>query len=122
MEPAVYHVEILLSCLNHMKDRLKKNICELEDYAALGEVQDLSSCQKNYIGDVLEYVHCFWTKHLMTIPCNSPDVEEVQKAIDKFSTTHLLFWIEVLSLMGKLGAGVYALDEIQQWCMLVSHV
>jgi hypothetical protein len=65
-------------------------------------------------------MHAFWTKHLARIPGSGPDVEEVQKAIDKFFTTHLLFWIEVLSLMGNLDVGVYALNDIQQWYMLVS--
>ena len=122
VEPAVCHVEILLSYLNLMRDRLKKNICELEDYAVLSEVQDLSGCQKDHIGDALEYACCFWTRHLVKIPVSSPDVEEVQQAIDRFSTTHLLFWIEVLSIIENLGIGVYALNDVQQWYKLVSCV
>jgi len=122
VEPAVCHVEILLSCLNLMKDRLKKNICELDDYAVLTEVQDLSDRQKDHIGDALGYACQFWTKHLLEIPNSSPDVKKVQQAIDKFFTTHLLFWIEVLSLMGKLGVGVYVLNDLQQWHILVSHI
>ena len=121
VEPAVCHVEILLSCLNLMNDRLRKNICELDDYAMLSEVQDFPDCQRAHIGDALGYACCFWTKHLLKIPLSSPDVEKVQQAIDKFSTTHLLFWIEVLSLVGNLGVGVYALNDVQQWYMLVSH-
>ena len=91
VEPVVHHTEILLSCLNLMKERLKKNICGLDDYAILSEVKNISDHQKDHIGDALEYACCFWTKHLLKIPDNSPDIEEVQKAIDKFSTTHLLF-------------------------------
>ena len=120
VEPTVYHAEILLSCLNLMRERLKKNICGLDDYAILSEVQDLSNRQKDHIGDVLEYACCFWTKHLLEIPATSPAIEKLQQEIDKFSTTHLLFWIEVLSLMGNLDAGVHALNDVQQWCMLVS--
>jgi len=120
MEPAAHHVEILLSCLNLMNTRLKKNMCGLDDYAVLSEVQDLSDYQKGHIGDALEYACHFWTKHLLEIPDNSPEIEEVQKAINKFSTAHLLFWIEVLILMGNLGIGVYALNDIQQWYTMVS--
>jgi len=121
LEPAVCHVGILLSCLNVMKEGLKKNICGLDDYVALSEVQDLSNRRKVCIGNALEYACQFWTKHLLRIPGSSPGIEEVQKAIDTFSTTNLLFWIEVLSLMGNLGIGVYALNDIQQWYMLVSQ-
>ena len=58
----------------------------------------------------------------MKVPSNSPKFEEVQKEIDGFFTNHFLFWIEVLSLMGNPDIGVYALNDIQKWYMLVSCV
>ena len=122
INPPIHHMEILLSCLNLMRERLKKNICGLDYYVTLGEVNDLSDCRKDHIGDTLEYACCFWTKHLMGISHSGPGIEEVQEAIDKFFTTCLLFWIEVLSLMGKLGIGVHALNDIQQWYTSVSYV
>jgi len=122
VEPAVYHTEILLSCLNLMRERLKKNICNLDDCAVLSEVKDLSARRKDHIGGALEYACSFWTKHLLEIPGSSPHVEEVKKAIDEFFMTHLLDWIEVLALIGDLGAGVYAINDVEQWCTLVSAV
>ena len=121
VEPAVHHTEILLSCLNLMGEKLKKDICELDDHVVLIEVKDLSARQKDHIGDALEYACHFWTKHLLKVPSSSSHVKEVQKAIDEFFTTHLLFWIEVLSLMGNLNVGVYALSDVQQWYTLVSY-
>ena len=120
VEPAVHHTEILLSCLRLMRERLKKNICKLDDYTILSEVDDLPVCQKDYIGDALEYACHFWTKHLLEVPSNSSHVKEVQEEIDKFFTTCFLYWIEVLSLTGNLNVGVYAFKNIQQWYMLVS--
>ena len=122
IDPPIQHTQILLSCLKLMGERLKKNICRLDDHAILSEVNDLSGCRKVYIGDTLEYACCFWAKHLVGIPGSGPDIGEVQEAIDKFFTTSLLFWIEVLSLLGKLDIGVYALNDIQQWYKLVSCV
>ena len=120
VEPAVHHGEIVLACLRLMGERLKKNICKLDDYAVLSKVKDLSIQRKAHIGDALEYACRFWTKHLLEIPSSSPHVEEVQKGVDKFFMVHLLHWIEVLALMGNLGAGVYAMNDIEQWCSLVS--
>ena len=120
VEPTIHHTEILLSCLDLMGERLKRNICRLDDCAVLSEVKDLSAHQKANIGDALEYTCCFWTKHLLKVPNNSSYVEQVKKAIDKFFTTCLLYWIEVLSLTGNLDIGVYALNDIQEWYMLVS--
>ena len=122
VDPAVHHAEILLFCPNLMKERLKKNICNLDDYAILNDVKDLSACCKVNIGDSLEYACCFWTKHLLEVPGNSPCVEEVQNSIDEFFTTHLLHWIEVLVVTRNLGIGVYAMNDIEKWYKLVSAV
>jgi len=122
VEPASHHAEILLACLRLVEKRLKKNICNLDDYAVLSEVKDLSTQKKTHIGDALEYACRFWTKHLLKIPSSSPYAEEVEKAIDKFFTVYLLHWIEVLALTRNLGAGVYAMDDIEKWYDLVSGV
>ena len=122
IDPPIHHMKILLSCLNLMRERLKRNICGLDDYIFLTEVEDLPNYRKNNIGDALEYACSFWTKHLLIIPVSGPNIGEVQEAIDKFFTTHLLFWIEVLSLIGKLDIAVYALNNVQQWYALVSCI
>ena len=122
VEPAVHHAEILLSCLSLMRIRLKKNICKLDDHVVLSEVRDLSVRQRDHIGDALEYACHFWAKHLLKIPSSSTHIEEVKKAVDEFFTTQLLFWIEVLSLMGNLNAGVHSLNDVQQWYTSVSHI
>ena len=120
VEPEGHHVEILLGCLRLMGERLKRNICNLDDYAILSEVEDLSVHKEACIGDALEYACRFWTKHLLGTPSKTPLIEEVQKAIDKFFTMHLLHWIEVLAISGNLGSGVYSINDIEQWCSLVS--
>jgi len=120
VESTSHHTEILLACLRIMEKKLKKNICDLDDYAVLNEVKDLSTQKKAHIGDALEYACKFWTKHLLWIPSSSPHAKEVQNSIDKFFTVHFLHWVEVLALTGNLGAGVYAMNEIGQWYHLVS--
>ena len=122
VEKIVHHAEILLSCLKLMREKLKKNICNLDDYAVLSEVKDISAQRKEYIGDALRYACHHWTKHLLEVPHSSPWVEEVQGAIDQLFTTHFLHWIEVLALTGNLGAGVYAINDVEQWYISVSAV
>jgi len=119
VEPAIHHTEILLSCLSLMRERLRKNICNLDSHAVLSEVKDLSTHCKQNIGDALEYACCFWTKHLLKIPRSGSHVKEVQTAIDQFFTTYLPYWIEVLALTGNLGGGVHAINDVEQWCTLV---
>ena len=105
-----------------MRARLKKNICNLDDHIVLSEVKDISTRKKDHIGGALEYACRFWTKHLLEIPGTSSHMKEVQKEIDIFFTTCLLYWIEVLALTGNLGVGVYAMNDIEQWCTLVSPI
>ena len=121
IDPSTHHNEILLSCFNVMKERLKRNICNLDGQVVLSKVKDLPTQRATYIGDSLGYVCCFWTKHLAKVSSDSDGMEEVYKAINKFFETGFLFWVEVLTLMGKLDDAVYALNDIQQWYMLVSH-
>ena len=118
IEPAGHHVEILLACLRLMGERLKRNICDLDDYATVSEVKD----RKAHIGNALEYACRFWTKHLLETPSETPLIEEVQNTIDKFFTVHLLQWIEVLVIIEDLGIGVHSMNDIEQWCSLVSIV
>jgi len=121
INPQIHHREILLSCLNLMEERLKKNICDLDDYAFLGDVEDLPTLQRAHIGDALEYACCFWATHLRETTGSSIGIKEVQQAIDRFFTTCFLFWVEALSLLENLEIGVYALSEIERWYTLVSY-
>jgi len=120
INPSIHHHDILLSCLNLMKDELKRNICHIDNYAILSQVRDISDRQKEYIGDALEYSCRFWTKHLIEVPSNSNGVQDVCDAIQGFFTTCLHYWIEALAIMGSLGIGVYAIENVQQWYNSVS--
>ena len=120
IDPSIYHREILLSCLRIMKARLKRNICQLDDHILLSEVDDLETLRAIYIGDGLGYACQFWTRHLARTVSSKEDVEEVHEAINRFFLTSLLSWIEVLSLMQKLGAGVHAINDIDKWYQTVS--
>ena len=120
IHPSTHHREILLSCLSVMEERLKRNICKLDD-DDLDDIEDLPTLRTIHIGSTLEYACHFWTSHLAKISDISSGIEEMCKAIDSFFTTGFLFWVEVLILTRKLDIGVYALNDIEQWYSLVSH-
>ena len=121
IESSAYNAEILFSCLKLMKERLKRNICSLDDHTTLSEVKDLPFRKKQSIGDALQYASSFWTKHLLGVSRSSSVVQEIEKAINEFFTTSLLYWIEVLVLTGNLGIGVNAMNDVEQWCTAVSN-
>ena len=105
---------------------MKRNICQLDDHVFLKEVDDISTLKATYIGDALEYACQFWADHLVgtttKIIGTSYDISEVHKGINEFFTTSLLFWMEVLSLTGNLGVGVYAINKVEEWHMTVSFM
>ena len=121
VDPSVLQEDILISCLDLMKKRLKKNICGLDDYVLLSEVEDLSVRREKHIGSSLEYACRFWTKHLVGVHGDGPHAKQVEGAIDEFSEKCLLCWIEVLSIVEHLGVGVYAINAIRQWYISVSY-
>jgi len=121
VDPSACHKEIVISCLSMMKGKLKRNICKLDDHIILSDTKDLATARRTYIGDALEYACCFWTNHLAKVTDISDGVTEVHKMIDDFFATGFLCWVEVLILARNLEIGVYALNDIEQWYMLVSH-
>jgi hypothetical protein len=122
IDPPVVHEAILFSCLDLMKKRLKKNICDLDDYAVLSEVETLSDRRETCVGSSLEYACRFWTRHLTSVPANGSHVERVQKEIDRFFAQDLLCWIEVLTMVGYLGAVIHMIKDIRQWYTSVSFI
>ena len=121
VDPAVHHMEILFSCLDLMKKCLRKNICDLEDYAVLAEVEDLQVRRERFIGSSLEYACRFWTRHLSNVPGHGPHAKRVQEAIEEFFEKDLLCWLEVLSIVGHLGVAVHAINYIRQWYISVGY-
>ena len=121
IDPSTHHENILFSCLKMMRKHLKRNICDLDDHTVLREVEGLSTRRETSIGSSLEYACQFWTKHLARIPGDGPHAKRVQEAMDDFFAKRLLCWIEVLSIMGHLGAAAYAINDIRQWYISVSH-
>ena len=121
VDPAVHHEDVLFSCLGLMKKNLKKNICNLEDYAVVSEVDDLLARRETCIGSSLEYACRFWTRHLANVSGDGPRVKQIQEAIEDFFTKLLLCWIEVLSIVGHLGVAVYAVNRIRQWYISVGY-
>ena len=120
IDPSIHHKEILLSCLSLIKGRLKRNICSLDGWVDLRAIENLPKLRAVHVGNALEYASRFWASHLAKVSTCSHVVEEVYKAIDDFFKTSFLFWIEVLILTENLNIGVYALNTIEEWYMLVS--
>jgi hypothetical protein len=121
VDPSAHHKDILFSCFSLMKDLLKNNIYNSDNYVVLGEVEDLSVRGPTCIGSSLEYACRFWTRHLASIPVHGLHVEWVQEAIDEFFANHVVCWIDALSIVGHFEVTVYAINDLQKWYTSVSY-
>ena len=106
------NVELGIACLERMVEQLRFNICGLEDSRlANADVEGLASRIKEDISETLQYSSLHWSDHL----CSTPDTREgrVLDILRKFfEGPYVLFWVEVLSIMGMLRIGVPSLREL----------
>jgi hypothetical protein len=92
-----------------MASKLRFNICELESsYLPNSEIQDLTNRVEQKIPDALQYSCLYWAHHLCYE--GGPIVGEISGLLDGFfAESQPLYWLEVLSLMGKVPDAILAL-------------
>ena len=89
-----------------MDEQLHASICDLkfpEKYLDNDKIQHLLG---DRISSELRYACLHWATHLL----NAEKDGNFSRLLERFSSTHLLHWLEVLSLIGCLEVGYVALD------------
>jgi len=113
VRPPDQHKELLIGCLELMNRSLEQNMCKLPEGAINSEVDDLKERTKECVSQTLEYACRSWHKHLVdTTPAHRP---EITSALHRFLEGKLLFWLEVLSILGATREAVNALEAAARW-------
>ena len=107
ISPPDHHLELLLGCLELMNKTLEKNMCNLPETVKNSEVDDLHERTGKYISHALQYACKSWHNHL--ISRDTLYVPKVVSALCHFLEKKVLFWLEVLSVLGALRDAVDAL-------------
>ncbi|THU81077.1 hypothetical protein K435DRAFT_579283, partial [Dendrothele bispora CBS 962.96] len=105
--PSEGHEMLALRCLQLMNTELKYNICDVpkeQTVSRRGTTNSLYETQK--IPAALRYSCVYWASHLSKVQKLRSDLVN---ALDDFLKKHLLHWMECLSLLNKLEAGVKSL-------------
>jgi hypothetical protein len=103
------HEMLALKCLVHMNDLLKYNICGIPEAMTLSRRNTTNSvCNISTIPEGLKYSCLHWAAHLAEVLPAQPGTN-VLTALRHFLHTHLLHWIECLSVLGELGTGIKSL-------------
>jgi hypothetical protein len=106
------HQKMALHCLRIMKDRLKRNICDLSSYGT--EKNDINSqTVDQHLSTDLQYSCRYWVHHL----------QQSRRGISEFPilpflTTNFLHWLEALSLMGVLSEAIGMMDILHAEVMV----
>jgi len=72
---------------------------------------DILDTIKSAISPLLSYSSMFWADHLVHIPCEETSMEVVKFVMYE----KLLFWIEVMSLLGKTHEVYLILKRALEW-------
>ena len=102
----IQHARIARNCFRVMDEQLRENICDLkfpEKYLDNHEIQHLMG---DRISRELQYACLHWATHLLS----SEKDDDLFSLLERFSSVHLLHWLEVLSLIGRLEVGYMALN------------
>ena len=115
VNPQHANARLGIVCLSTMVEQLQFNICKLEDSRlANAHIKDLPSRIKENISDVLQYSSLYWSNHLCFAP-NHGDQAVLGGLKEFFEGPYPLFWIEVLSVMGRVPTGAPSLRSALTW-------
>jgi hypothetical protein len=94
------HLRLAIRCLEIMNAGLRENICDLEDPSLPNnEVVDLELRLEHAASPELRYACKYWHVHICSANVTSPDLI---KCLEMFCTSHLLHWVELLSLLDDI--------------------
>jgi hypothetical protein len=93
-------------CMQLMCDSLKRNVCNLAD--PLVRNNDIIAAQ---IPKELVYACRFWSHHLQSLPSD----QEAYCLVEDFLFTKVLFWLEVMSLIGRIDDSIPSLKTAHAW-------
>jgi hypothetical protein len=94
------HLRLAIRCLEIMNAGLRENMCNLEDPSLPNnEVADLELRLEHVVSPELRYACKYWHVHICSADNTSPDLV---KCLEVFCTSHLLHWVELLSLLDNI--------------------
>ncbi|KAJ1299469.1 hypothetical protein OPQ81_002532 [Rhizoctonia solani] len=113
-EPGVRHLALAEACLQAIDEvEPKFNICGLPSSHLLDiEVDDLEERVSRAISPGLSYACRYWADHLVLSQYQDSLVDLVQK----FFSTRLLVWMEVLNVKKWMRHGTSIIQMAEKWC------
>ncbi|KAF7967198.1 hypothetical protein HWV62_35584 [Athelia sp. TMB] len=112
IDPTQYYEHFTWSCIQLLNSRLAFNICKLKSsYMANTTLPDLADSATEHIGPTLAYVSHFLGQHLEQTPYSEIILDGLRVLLQE----HLLYWLEVMSLLKQMGTASKSFASIHAW-------
>ena len=109
-----FHARLAQRCFHVMSLKLHFNICELPSSFLLdSEVHDLKARVCDNISEVLQYSCRYWGQHLAQ--ATDAETEKLTSSLRCFLDERLLFWLEVMNLVGSRSSCDPLLRDVSGW-------
>ncbi|KAG9027566.1 hypothetical protein FRB95_007597 [Tulasnella sp. JGI-2019a] len=112
------HEQLAIGCLRRMRD-LKRNMCDLDPSLLNSEVEDLEQRIRDNLSPGLQYACTQMSMHVSQTPAESAGVWDL---VEEFADVRLMYWIEGLSLMGRVHEAVGMASLIESWLKVGLHL
>ena len=110
ISPSIQQRLLAQRCIETMIATLHEDICGIGRSVPNSEVPQLPELIAKHISPALRYACLHWALHVSNGGVDS----ELFGLLDKFCKSHLLNWLEVLSLLGVLGDAVPMLQMLHE--------
>ncbi|KAG9091295.1 hypothetical protein FS749_016643 [Ceratobasidium sp. UAMH 11750] len=108
------NAELAEGCMETMVDKLEFNICNLEtSYVRNKDIPDLDL---SAITDGLRYSSEYWITHLVQIEKRALTSHAGALLNQILNEPRVLYWVEALSLIGKLNTALSSARDLRRWC------
>ncbi|KAG8844904.1 hypothetical protein FRB96_002793 [Tulasnella sp. 330] len=105
-----YNRRMTVRCLTF--PGFKRNICNLEPSCLNWVTDTFGSRVERHVSAGLQYACEQWPKHISR---EAPESDEVHALLETFTRTQLMYWIEVLSLLGRAGEIIGLVRLVESW-------
>ncbi|KAG9037175.1 hypothetical protein FS837_001479, partial [Tulasnella sp. UAMH 9824] len=111
------HGKLTRDCFRLMEQDLKRNICNLLDLSVPNSNADVQTRVTSAVPSGLQYCCRSWATHLVTANESEGKGEKPQVSVmlEAFSKTKLMYWLEVMSLIGHGREAILMAKQVKDW-------
>ena len=110
--PTRLHLELAISCLRLMNNKLEQNLLSLPEYSLNSEIEDLQTRIDGRVSLALQYACRSWHNHLAE---TRGEITDVIPDLRDLLESKFLAWLEVLSVLGDMRSASVGLEKLMQW-------